>query len=102
MSENENQDEIWRFTDDEITMIEEALNQNLSRMSRERCDCFMAGCEHEQEALKIEKLIDRILYDERVMREIDEVYDDSGDYLTNYNNADEIEPYGVNPLEYEK
>jgi hypothetical protein len=51
----------------------------------------MAGCEHEQEALKIEKLIDRILYDEN---------DD--DYLTNYNNADEIEPYGVNPLEYEK
>jgi len=91
MSENENQDEIWRFTDDEITMIEEALNQNLSRMSRERCDCFMAGCEHEQEALKIEKLIDRILYDEN---------DD--DYLSNYNNADEIEPYGVNPLEYEK
>jgi len=91
MSENENQDEMWRFTDDEITMIEEALNQNLSRMSRERCDCFMAGCEHEQEALKIEKLIDRILYDEN---------DD--DYLTNYNNADEIEPYGVNPLEYEK
>tara|TARA_R100001530_G_C4289183_1_gene147583 strand:- start:135 stop:410 length:276 start_codon:yes stop_codon:yes gene_type:complete len=91
MSENENQDEMWRFTDDEITMIEEALNQNLSRMSRERCDCFMAGCEHEQEALKIEKLIDRILYDEN---------DD--DYLSNYNNADEIEPYGVNPLEYEK
>jgi len=37
-----------------------------------------------------------------MMSEIDEVYDDSGDYLTNYNNADEIEPYGVNPLDYEK
>ena len=24
------------------------------------------------------------------------------DHLTNYNNADEIEPYGVNPLHYEK
>ena len=35
-------------------------------------------------------------------KEIDEVYDDSGDYLTNYNNADEHEIYGVNPLDYEK
>ena len=30
---------------------------------------------------------------------LEEVEDD---YLTNYNNADEIEPYGVNPLDYEK
>jgi len=30
---------------------------------------------------------------------LEEVEDD---YLTNYNNADEIEPYGVNPLHYEK
>ena len=33
-------------------------------------------------------------------KEIDEVYDDAGDYLTNYNNADEHEIYGVNPLDY--
>ena len=30
---------------------------------------------------------------------LEEVEDD---YLSNYNNADEIEPYGVNPLHYEK
>ena len=28
--------------------------------------------------------------------------EEQDDYLTNYNNATEIEPYGVNPLEYEK
>ncbi len=29
-------------------------------------------------------------------------YDDNDDYIENYRNADEIEPYGVNPLDYEK
>ena len=28
--------------------------------------------------------------------------EEEDDYLSNYNNADEIEPYGVNPLHYEK
>jgi hypothetical protein len=43
---------------------------------------------------KIDSLINRIEF-----RDEDENDDD---YLTNYNNADEIEPYGVNPLDYEK
>ena len=35
-----------------------------------------------------------------IMRHEHEARDD--DYLTNYNNADEIGHYGVNPLDYEK
>lgn len=52
------------------------------------------------------------LYNEELKREEDgyccadceqEWYDENNDdYLTNYNNADEHEIYGVNPLDYEK
>ena len=52
------------------------------------------------------------LYNEELKREEDgyccddceqEWYEENNDdYLTNYNNADEHEIYGVNPLDYEK
>jgi hypothetical protein len=46
---------LWWFSDDELTTLEEALNQNLYHMSRES-----NADEHEQEVLKIENLIAKL------------------------------------------
>jgi len=58
---------LWWFSDDELTTLEEALNQNLYHMSKVIDHCLSCtrtrcslGCEHEQEVLKIENLIAKL------------------------------------------
>ena len=95
MSENEYQDEMWRFTDDEMSTILKALEIYWKRCWKSSQNVITIRDSQDSMMLpKIDSLINRIEF-----RDEDE---NDADYLTNYNNADEHEIYGVNPLEYEK
>jgi len=96
MSENEiPEEEIWRFTDDEMSTILKALEIYWKRCWESSQNVITIRDNQDSMMLpKIDSLINRIEF-----RDEDE---NDADYLTNYNNADEIEPYGVNPLDYEK
>ena len=90
-------EELWRFTEREIAVIREALNMLYHRLMQMKSDNEISGTSNDDVNIMLHqlgKLIDRVQFlDPEVLVD---------DYIRNYNNADEHEIYGVNPLEYEK
>jgi len=89
------EEELWRFSEKEIILMRTALNMLYRNLMKLKSANEISGASNDDVNIMLDlsgKLIDRVL--------LEEVCFD--DYLTNYNNADEHEIYGVNPLEYEK
>ena len=89
------EEELWRFSEKEIILMRTALNMLYRNLMKLKSANVISGASNDDVNIMLDlsgKLIDRVL--------LEEVCFD--DYLTNYNNADEHEIYGVNPLDYEK
>jgi len=89
------EEELWRFSEKEIILMRTALNMLYRNLMKLKSANEISGASNDDVNIMLDlsgKLIDRVL--------LEEVCFD--DYLTNYNNADEHEIYGVNPLDYEK
>ena len=87
---------VIHYIDDRGRRYFEGVTNNFDAWLKDHNDHREEGTEEDADDFDVEEV--EVSY----FKEIDEVYDDSGDYLTNYNNADEHEIYGVNPLDYEK